>query len=111
MLKRGDLYKHFKGRNLIEKNIYEILEVNVKYTGNANDVSDNLVVYRNIFQEGKIFAREEKDLLGELEENKQEQFNQKHRIEKLTQEEVEYIKTEEFIKAKIKYMKEREIER
>ena len=35
-----------------------------------------------------------------------EEFGQKYRVEKLTQEEIEMIKTEEFIKAKKEYMKE-----
>ena len=58
------------------------------------------------FQEDKIFAREESQLAEQLEESKQKEFGQKYRVEKLTQEEIEMIKTEEFIKAKKEYMKE-----
>ena len=36
----------------------------------------------------------------------QREFRQKYRVEKLTQEEIEMIRTEEFIKAKKEYMKE-----
>lgn len=32
MFKKGDLCKHFKGKDLIQKNIYEVLETGVKYT-------------------------------------------------------------------------------
>ena len=29
----GDLCKHFKGKTLLEKNIYEIIAINAMYTG------------------------------------------------------------------------------
>ena len=92
MLKKGDLCKHFKGKNLSEKNIYEILEIGVKYSGDASDKPiENLVVYKNIFQ-GKIFARELEDLTTELPPEKQEQYGQKYRVEKLTPKEIEIVK-------------------
>ncbi|MCI8273415.1 MAG: DUF1653 domain-containing protein [Clostridia bacterium] len=92
MLKKGDLYKHFKGATLEEKNIYEIIETGVKYSGDASEKSiENLVVYKNIFQ-GKIFAREYEDLVAELPEDKQKQYGQLHRIEKLTPEEINMVK-------------------
>ena len=106
MFKKGDLCKHFKGKDLIQKNIYEVLEIGVKYTGTAEGIKDKLIVYRNIFQEDKIFAREESELAEQLEECMQREFRQKYRVEKLTQEEIEMIRTEEFIKAKKEYMKE-----
>lgn len=104
MFQKGDLCKHFKGENLVEKNIYEILEVGVKYTGECEQLEEPLIVYRNIFQEGKVFAREEKDLIAELAIEKQEKFHQIHRVEKLTKEERKQIQTEEFQKAKMEYM-------
>ena len=92
MLKKGDICKHFKGKTLDEKNIYEILETGVNYSGDASENPiENLVVYKNIFQ-NKIFAREIGDLISELPIEKQEQYGQKHRIEKLTNEEISYIK-------------------
>ena len=92
MLKKGDLCKHFKGATLREKNIYEILEVGVTYSGDASETPiNNLVIYKNIFQ-GKIFARELDDLIAELPVEKQAQFGQVHRVEKLTPEEVAEIK-------------------
>lgn len=92
MLEKGDLCKHFKGKNLDEKNIYEILEIGVKYSGdNSEKPIENLVVYKNIFQ-NKIFARELEDLIEELPEDKQKLYGQKHRVEKLTKEEIEIIK-------------------
>ena len=91
MLKKGDLCKHFKGTNLDEKNIYEIIEVGVNYSGdNAEKPIVNLVVYKNIFQ-GKIFAREIDDLIAELPKEKQVQYGQVHRVEKLTDDEIEYV--------------------
>ena len=101
MLKKGDLCKHFKGKDLSEKNIYEILEIGVKYSGDAADKPiENLVVYKNIFQ-GKIFARELEDLITELPKEKQEQYGQKYRVEKLTSEEIKEVKRRlELIKCK-----------
>lgn len=102
-IKVGDLCKHFKGNSLIEKNIYEIIAVDVIYTGEgANRPLDNLVVYKNIFKEGKIFTREYDDLIGELP--KEKQYDQKHRIEKLTEDEIKIVKSEQFIKEKLEYM-------
>lgn len=104
-IKVGDLCKHFKGNSLLEKNIYEIITVGVTYTGeSANKPLDNLVVYKNLFQEGKLFTREYDDLIRELSEEKQKQYGQKHRIEKLTEGEIKTVKSEQFIKEKLEYM-------
>ena len=92
MLQKGDLFKHFKGTSLDDKNICEVLEVGVKYSGDKSDTPiENLVIYKNIFQ-NKIFARELDDLTAELSPEKQELYGQKHRAEKLTDDEIEYIK-------------------
>ena len=91
MLNKGDLCKHFKGKTLDEKNIYRILEVGVTYSGDKSENPiNNLVIYENIFQ-GKIFARELEDLEAKLSEEKQKEYGQVHRVEKLTNEEVELI--------------------
>ena len=93
ILKKGDLCKHFKGKNLQEKNIYEVLETGVNYSGDAseNPIKD-LVIYKNILQ-GKIFAREMSDLVAELTPEKQQEFGQKHRVDLLTKEEIEIVKS------------------
>ena len=92
MFKKGDLCKHFKGKELREKNIYEILEMGVKYSGDASEQPiENLVIYKNIFQ-GKIFARELQDLIAELPPEKQALYGQRFRVEKLTPEEIEEVK-------------------
>lgn len=105
-LKVGDLCKHFKGKSLVEKNIYEILEIGVVYTGEkAKEKIDNLVIYKNIFQKGKIFAREYDDLVAKLDQEKQLEFSQEYRVQKLTTEEIEMIKSEQFKKEKLAYMK------
>ena len=93
ILKKGDLCKHFKGKNLQEKNIYEVLETGVNYSGDAseNPIKD-LVIYKNIRQ-GKIFAREMSDLVAELTTEKQQEFGQKHRVDLLTKEEIEFVKS------------------
>lgn len=104
-LKVGDLCKHFKGKNLLEKNIYEIIAKGVIYTGESSKVPlENLVVYKNIFQENKLFTREYNDLVEELPEEKQKQYDQTYRVQKLTKEEIEEVTSEEFRNAKLKYM-------
>lgn len=93
MFKKGDWCKHFKGKTLEEKKIYEILEVGVNYSGDASkNPIENLVIYKNIFQ-GRIFARELEDLIAELPAEKQAESGQVHRVEKLTEEEIEQVKT------------------
>ena len=92
MFQKGDLCKHFKGKSLDEKNIYEIIEVGVKYSGDNCDYPlENLVIYRNIFQ-GKVFARELQDLIQELPLEKQQEFGQVHRVEKLNEEEIKIVR-------------------
>ena len=92
MLQKGDLFKHFKGISLDDKNICEVLEIGVKYSGDNSDKPiENLVVYKNVFQ-NKIFARELEDLTAELSPEKQKEYGQKHRAEKLNEEELKYIK-------------------
>ena len=101
ILKVGDLCKHFKGENLIDKNIYKILAVGVKYSGDkVEEKLENLVVYENIFQ-NRIFNREYEVLVGEIEKEKQEKFHQKYRVEPLSKEEVEIVCSEEFKKQKL----------
>ena len=104
-LQVGDLCKHFKGKNLLEKNIYEIVATNVIYTGeNAKEPLDDLVIYKNIFQEGKMFVREYSDLTRELSKEQQELFGQMYRVQKLTEEEIAIVKSEKFKKEKLEYM-------
>ena len=92
MLQKGDLFKHFKGTSLDDKNICEVLEIGVKYSGDNSDKPiENLVVYKNVFQ-NKIFARELEDLTAELSPEKQKEYGQKYRVEKLNEEELKYIK-------------------
>ena len=75
-IKVGDYCKHFKGKTLLEKNIYKILLLDVIYSGdNAVKKLNDLVVYENIF-DGKIFTREASDIFTELSDEKKELFNQ-----------------------------------
>ena len=109
--RKGMLCKHFKGESLLEKNIYEILKVNVNgkdidenniiYTGNGNlKDSVNLVVYKNIFQTDKVFAREYSDISSYLTKDEKIKYNQNIRVQPLTEEEINVIYNESFIKEK-----------
>ena len=107
----GMLCKHFKGADLLEKNIYRIenLGVNgldiddslITYTGDGElRTATNLVVYSNIFQYNKLFCREYEDISGELSDEKKEMFNQIIKVQPLSDEEIAMINSEEFIKNK-----------
>ena len=116
--KVGMLCKHFKGKNLIDKNIYRIEELNVKgsdvdtdkisYTGEGNMLdSDNLVVYSNIFQENKYFVREYEDLAGELPLDKQKKKKKKLRVEPLSEGEIEIVNSKDYEIKKFKSTEEK----
>ena len=109
--KVGMLCKHFKGNDLLEKNIYRIEKLGVNgfdidqtiitYTGDGNlDTATNLVVYANIFQDNKLFCREYEDISGKLSEEKKEMFNQTIKVQPLTNKEIDLVNSEEFIKEK-----------
>ena len=104
----GMLCKHFKGNDLLEKNIYRIenLGVNgsdidetiITYTGDGIlATATNLVVYSNIFQDNKLFCREYEDISGELSDEKKAMFNQTIKVQPLTDEEIAIINSAEFI--------------
>ena len=110
--KVGMLCKHFKGTDLLEKNIYRIEKLNVNgtdideslitYTGDGKlKTSTNLVVYANIFQDNKLFCREYEDISGELSDEKKEAFNQTIKVQPLTNEEIVIVNDPEFIQNKI----------
>lgn len=108
--KAGMLCKHFKGNDLLEKNIYRIerlgvdgkdIDESITYTGEGDlNTATNLVVYANIFQDNKLFCREYEDISMELTDEKKIMFNQSLRVQPLTNEEIEIISSEDFIKDK-----------
>lgn len=118
MYKIGMYCKHFKGKDLYYKNIYEILQLNTKaeeidfekvtYSGDTVDYLSltNLVVYKNVFQD-KTFAREYSDLTKELSVERKVEFGQNHVVEPLTPEEIEIIKSSEYREEKIKIEEEK----
>ena len=111
--KIGMLCKHFKGENLLEKNIYRIEQIGVEgkninetlitYTGDGELLTaKNLVVYSNIFQENKLFAREYDDISGELSSEKKEMYNQEIKVQPLTRIEIDMINEDNFVTEKKK---------
>ena len=109
--KIGMLCKHFKGNNLLEKNIYRIEQIGVDgkdinsnlitYTGD-NDLSSskNLVVYSNLFQDNKLFAREYEDISKELDEEKKNLYKQNIKVKHLNNKEINIINYYNFISEK-----------
>ena len=104
MLTVGHFYKHFKGSNLVERNIYKILAINPKYTGENEYPDKQFVVYESIFQNGLCFIREYDDLAQELSDEEKEKYNQTYRIEELNEEELQLIMSDDFIKEKMDYI-------
>ena len=109
MINVGTLCKHFKGKRLIDKNIYRIisfnnkgkeLDSNIKYTGTGDvNKATNLVIYQNIINK-MYFARELDDYYVVLEKEKQEEFGQMHRVEPLSDEEIKRVNSKRFIVSK-----------
>lgn len=111
MYQIGMLCKHFKGKTLEEKNIYRIIKLGVSgkdintneitYTGEGIlDTAENLVVYANVFQSNKLFAREYEDISSELSREKQQLFFQKIKVQPLTEEEISVVNSPQFIELK-----------
>ncbi len=106
-LKEGMICKHFKGKNLIEKNIYQILAIDVTYTGDNDIDLSEMVIYKPLFQKGKVFAREYAALTEELTEEQKQEYHQNQRVEPLTDEELAYIKSDEFTFQKLEYIEQK----
>lgn len=100
----GDIVKHFKGKDLIEKNIYEIIAVGPKYTGTNDFTEEPMVIYRPIFQVGKTFIREYDSLIEELSPTEKEEYGQINRVNILTEDELSTVKSPEFISKKIEFL-------
>ena len=102
----GMLCKHFKGKDLLEKNIYRIVKIGVSGTDLTDDITytgdgecllaTDLVVYANIFQGDKLFAREYSDISQELSSEKQESFAQRIKVQPLSDEEINIVNSESF---------------
>ncbi len=118
MYEVGMLCKHFKGKDLYEKNIYRIIklglsgneidEEKITYSGdNELKSASNLVIYANIFQDNKLFAREYEDISSELSDEKKQIYNQTYKVQPLTPNEIELINNEDFILKKKKIVKEK----
>ena len=105
-LQKGNIVKHFKGKDLIEKNIYQIVAVNPVYTGTKTFPQDAVVIYESLFQNEKAFVREYEDLVQELSDEQKELYHQNYRIEPLTEEELELLNNPEFIQAKKAFIEE-----
>lgn len=109
-LKKGDIVKHFKGKDLIEKNIYQILAVNPVYTGTKEFSQEAVVIYEPLFQTGKAFVREYADLVSELSDEQKEVYDQCYRVEHLTEAELVLLKSPTFIRDKKAYIEKKEQE-
>lgn len=116
--KVGMLCKHFKGQKLADKNIYKIIALGVDgdsldtnqvtYTGDGDLVTaKNLVVYANIFQNNKLFAREYEDISSELAPEKQQNFSQTLKVQPLNQQEIAMVSSPDFAKLKARQIKDK----
>lgn len=79
----------------------KILTSKITYSGDGIlETAKNLVVYANIFQNNKLFAREYEDISSELSQEKQQLFSQKIKVQPLTESEIILINSPKFIESK-----------
>ncbi len=120
--KEGMLCKHFKGQDLLHKNIYKIIKLGVRgdsvdlntitYTGDGIlEEANDLVIYQNIFQNNKYFVREYCDISSELSFDKQEEFHQKIKVQPLSDEEIKLVTSDKFIAEKNYRRRKRQIKK
>ncbi len=115
-LKINSLVKYYKGKDLIDKNIYKILDMNLKgidvvdkiknkEIGYYGDIDidtkeflklDNLVLYTNIFQKNSLFVREETFMNSKTQKEKKEDINQIYNVQLLTEEEIKQVNSEKY---------------
>ena len=70
----------------------------ITYTGDGElKTAKNLVIYSNIFQNNKLFARDYEDIYQELSQDKQYLYSQKIKVQPLTPEEITIVKSTQFI--------------
>lgn len=109
--KVGMFCKHFKGESLLDKNIYRIEKLHVSgdmidenfitYSGHGRlKDAEELVVYSNWFENGKLFAREYSDLCSPIDDAKKLLFGQELRVEPLSEKELLMIQDPDFISKK-----------
>lgn len=114
----GMFCKHFKGKDLLEKNIYRIVKLGVEgkdineeditYSGDGIlSEAHDLVIYASIFQNNKLFAREYSDISSSLSEEKSLEFGQIIKVQPLTSEEVMIINDPSFVEVKLKAVAEK----
>ena len=106
-LKSGDIVKHYKGKDLVEQEIYEILMVNPEYSNTRDFKEEAVVMYTPLFRENKNIIIAYKDFVKRLsvDERIMCHTDQRYTIEHLTKDELEVIKTHDFIQAKEDYNK------
>lgn len=69
-VKQNEIYKHFKG------DYYIILEI-----GKDAETMEDCVIYRSLYEEGKVWIRPLDNFLEEVDHKKYPNINQKYKFE------------------------------
>lgn len=79
-IKKGDIYRHFKGK------MYQILDVVYDSETNNNDEPKKIVVYQALYGEKLKWARPYEMFTSEVDHEKYPNVKQRYRFEKISQE-------------------------
>ncbi len=71
-IKINGIYKHFKNKT------YQVIAI-----AHDCETEEEIVIYKALYNDNKIWARKKQDFLSQVDKNKYPNINQKYRFEEL----------------------------